>query len=50
MIALKLNQAHSLMVALKLSRELHMHKPDNLIDCFGYLMLAEWIETGNKPK
>jgi hypothetical protein len=42
-------EAVLMMVALKLSREMHRHKPDNLIDAHGYLLCAEWIATGKKP-
>lgn len=42
-------EAILMMVALKLSREMHRHKADNLIDAHGYLNLAEWVETGKKP-
>lgn len=38
-----------LMAALKINREMHKHKPDNLIDLHGYGLLAEWLETGKKP-
>ena len=42
-------EAVLMMVALKLSREMHRHNPDNLIDAHGYLLCAEWIVTGEKP-
>ncbi len=42
-------EAVLMMVGLKLSREMHLHKPDNLIDAHGYLLCAQWIETGEKP-
>lgn len=42
-------EAVLMMAALKLSREMYQHKPDNLVDGHGYLNLAEWIETGEKP-
>lgn len=38
-----------MMVLLKVSREENKAKPDNLIDAHGYLLLAEWIETGVMP-
>jgi hypothetical protein len=38
-----------MMVLLKISREAHRPKPDNLIDAHGYLFCAEWIETGERP-
>lgn len=39
-----------MMVGLKLSREVHRHKPDNLIDGHGYLLVAQWIEEGKQPE
>lgn len=42
-------EAVLMMVGLKLSREMHLPKPDNLIDAHGYLICAEWIETGQNP-
>jgi hypothetical protein len=38
-----------MMTALKLRREAHKAKPDNLIDAHGYLLCAEWMATGKKP-
>jgi hypothetical protein len=38
-----------MMTALKLRREAHKHKDDNLIDAIGYLTCAEWIIAGQKP-
>lgn len=38
-----------MMVALKLSREMNKHKPDNLVDAHGYLDLLEWLEYGSAP-
>lgn len=43
-------EAVLMMALLKISREAHAHKPDNLIDAHGYLMCAEWIETGERPQ
>ncbi len=28
----------------------HKPKPDNLIDAHGYLLCAEWMQTGIKPE
>lgn len=39
-----------MMCALKLRREAHKPKPDNLIDAHGYLLCAEWMETGKQPQ
>lgn len=45
-------EAVLMMAALKLSREMHKHKRDNLVDGCGYILLAEMIEEeegdGNK--
>jgi hypothetical protein len=38
-----------MMVGLKLCRETFKPKPDNLIDAHGYLITAEWVNTGKKP-
>lgn len=43
-------EAVLMMALLKISREAHAHKPDNLIDAHGYLLCAEWIETGERPQ
>lgn len=39
-----------MMVLLKVSREENKHKPDNIVDAHGYLLLAEWIESGKRPE
>jgi hypothetical protein len=39
-----------MMTALKLRREAHKPKPDNIIDAHGYLLCAEWMQTGIKPE
>ena len=39
-----------MMTALKLRREAHKAKPDNLIDAHGYLLCAQWMQTGIKPE
>ena len=38
-----------MMVALKLRRQAHKPKDDNLVDAHGYLICAEWINRGAKP-
>lgn len=43
-------EAVLMMALLKISREAHAHKPDNLIDAHGYLLCAEWIQTGERPQ
>lgn len=42
-------EAVLMMALLKISREAHAHKPDNLIDAHGYLMCAEWIQNKERP-
>ena len=43
-------EAILMMVGLKLSREMNSHKDDNLIDAIGYIICAEWVIKGEKPK
>jgi len=43
-------EAVLMMAALKLCREMHQHKPDNLVDAHGYLLCAEWVENGARPE
>jgi hypothetical protein len=38
-----------MMVCLKLRRQAHRPKIDNIVDAHGYLMTLEWITTGEKP-
>ncbi len=38
-----------MMVALKLRRDSHRPKDDNLIDAHGYLHCLSWIQTGLQP-
>ena len=38
-----------MMSALKLRRHAHKAKDDNLIDCIGYVLCLQWIETGERP-
>lgn len=38
-----------MMTALKLRRQMHRPKDDNLIDAHGYLLTAEWIMKDKKP-
>ena len=42
-------EAILMMVALKLSREMHRHKRDNIVDAHGYLLCYEWAKSGEKP-
>ena len=42
-------EAILMMVGLKLSRESHTHKDDNIIDAHGYLLCYEWAKTGVQP-
>jgi hypothetical protein len=42
-------EAMLLMVGLKLSREVHRHKRDNIVDAHGYLLCYEWAISGVKP-
>jgi hypothetical protein len=39
-----------MMVLLKMSREIHAHKDDNIIDAHGYLLCYDWALTGNMPQ
>ncbi len=47
---IKPEEAILMMVGLKLCREVHMPKDDNLIDAHGYLLCYEWAKTGLKPQ
>jgi hypothetical protein len=38
-----------LMIGLKLCREMHKPKRDNMVDVAGYGLCHEWITTGAKP-
>lgn len=38
-----------MMIGLKLRREAHKHKDDNIIDMHGYGICLEWMTTGKKP-
>ncbi len=42
-------EAVLMMALMKISREVNRPKRDNLVDAHGYLLCAEWIETGVKP-
>lgn len=42
-------EAILLMVGLKLSREMHGHKRDNIVDAHGYLICYDWARSGIKP-
>lgn len=39
-----------MMVGLKLKREAHRHKDDNIVDAHGYLLCLEWITSGAMPE
>jgi len=43
-------EAVIMMVGMKLSREMHLHKEDNIIDAHGYLLCLEWIQSGKRPE
>lgn len=43
-------EAILMMVGLKLNREAHKHKDDNLIDAHGYLLCLQWAITREKPQ
>lgn len=55
LLASKLNaditpeEALTMMVGLKLCREMHRHKDDNLIDAHGYLLCLQWAQSGERP-
>lgn len=38
-----------MMTALKLRREAHKPKDDNIVDAHGYLLCLEWIAKGKRP-
>ena len=38
-----------MMTALKLRREAHKTKADNVVDAHGYLLCLEWILKGERP-
>lgn len=42
-------EAILMMAALKLAREIHAPKDDNVIDAHGYLICYEWALSGVKP-
>ena len=42
-------EAILMMVLLKMSREVHASKADNIIDAHGYLLCYEWARTGVRP-
>lgn len=43
-------EAIIMMVLLKMSREAHLHKDDNIIDAHGYLLCLEWVISGKRPQ
>jgi hypothetical protein len=42
-------EAMMMMVGLKMSREMHKHKDDNITDMIGYILCYIWSFTGKKP-
>lgn len=42
-------EALLMMVLVKLSREVHRPKDDNIVDAHGYLLAYQWALTGRKP-
>jgi len=42
-------EAILMMVLLKMSREVHVPKADNIIDAHGYLLCYEWALSGQRP-
>jgi len=42
-------EAITMMVGLKLCREVHKPKRDNRVDAVGYLLCLDWAVTGQKP-
>lgn len=38
-----------MMIGMKMSRQQHKHKDDNLVDMIGYFLCYIWILTGKKP-
>lgn len=42
-------EAMLMMVGLKLSREVHARKRDNVVDAHGYLLCYEWAVSGVQP-
>ena len=43
-------EAMMMMVGLKMSREMHKHKDDNITDMIGYILCYIWSFTGKKPE
>jgi len=43
-------EAMMMMVGLKMSREMHKHKDDNITDMIGYILCYIWSITGKKPE
>ena len=42
-------EAILMMVLLKMSREVHAPKDDNIIDAHGYLLCYQWAKSGVRP-
>lgn len=43
-------EAILMMVLLKMSREVHAPKDDNIIDAHGYLLCYQWALSGRRPE
>ena len=43
-------EAILMMVLLKMSREVHAPKEDNIIDAHGYLLCYQWALSGRRPE
>lgn len=42
-------EAILMMVLLKMSREVHAPKDDNIVDAHGYLLCYQWAKSGVRP-
>ena len=47
---IKPEEALLMMVTLKLAREVHRPKDDNIVDAHGYLLAYQWALSGEKPE
>lgn len=45
-VEITVGEAMLMMAALKISREFHKHKPDNIVDSHGYLVCYESLMKG----
>lgn len=43
-------EAILMMVLLKMSREVHAPKDDNIVDAHGYLLCYQWALSGRRPE